>query len=76
MTLEITVIIKNGKGELKNYLLTETQEAVKNDKTGKTTLAHFQPAAENRVIKTFSKLYIDTTELEKEPKAKEPKATK
>lgn len=63
MKLEVTVTIKNGKGVAQTFQLTETAEAVKNAKTGKTTLAHFQPAAENKAIKPFSKLYIDIAEL-------------
>lgn len=63
MALEVTVTIKNGKGEPKSYLLTQTGEPKLNEKNGKTTLAHFQPAADNKVVKPFSKLYIDTAEL-------------
>ena len=64
MNFKVTVKIEMD-GKHKTYQLNETQEAVKNDKTGKVTLSHHQPAANNPVLKSFSKLYIDTVELTK-----------
>ena len=65
MNLTVSVTISNGKGAPKVYQLTQTAEATKNEKTGKTSLAHFQPAPECTVIKPFSKLYLDIAELGK-----------
>ncbi len=62
MTVKVEVTITNGKGTPKTFQLTETASPVKN-KAGKLSLAHFQPAPDCQVIKSFSKLYIDTTEL-------------
>ena len=67
--IEISLTIK-GQGEPKTYILSQTSEAVKNAKTGKTSLAHFQPGADNTVVMPFSKLYINTEELGKTAKAK------
>ena len=64
---EIKVTIKDEQdGKAKTYQMHQTAEAVKNDKTGRTSLAHFQPAEGNLVVKGFSKLYIDTIELAKD----------
>ncbi len=64
MTIKASIKIEVD-GKHKTYLLNCTAEAVKSEKTGKTTLAHFQPADGNTVVKDFSKLYIDTVSLEK-----------
>ena len=66
--MEITITIKDG-AVTKTFKLNQTAEAVKNDKTGKTSLAHFQPAENNKVVKPFSKLYVDTLEYGKKDKA-------
>jgi len=70
--IEISLTIK-GQGEPKTYILAQTSEAVKNAKTGKTSLAHFQPASDNIVVMPFSKLYINTEALAETPKAKAKK---
>jgi len=65
MTFKVKVTIETENGKHKTYQLTETSKATKNEKTGKVSLSHQQPASGNKVIREFSKLYIDTGELEK-----------
>lgn len=62
--ITVEVVINNGSGKAKTYQLTATNEVAKKKNGGKT-LAHFQPAPENKVILPFSKLYIDTEALKK-----------
>lgn len=66
---KVTVKVETDKGVARIFTLGETAQAVKNDKTGKTSLAHYQPANDSKVVKGFSKLYIDTQELSKAGKA-------
>jgi hypothetical protein len=62
--IKVTVKLEvNGKA--KTYQMNLTGEPVKS-KSGKMTLAHFQPTSGNQVIKPFSKLYIDTAAIGKE----------
>lgn len=63
---KVTVKVELDNGSHKTYQLNQTGQAVKNEKTGKTSLAHFQPAQGNKVLRDFGKLYIDTQELGKE----------
>jgi len=62
--LNVTVTVKQGDKAIASYQLTQTAAATKNAK-GKISLAHFQASADNLVIKSFGKLYIDTTEVNK-----------
>jgi len=67
---KVIVRIEREDGKHKTFQLTETAQAVKSEKTGKISLSHRQPAPSNTVIKPFSKLYIDTVELDKAFKGK------
>ena len=62
---KVVIKIEVDKGTPRTYQLNMTQEPAKG-KNGKITLAHFQPTEANRVIKSFSKIYVDTQELAKE----------
>ena len=63
LTMELA-IMKDGK-PFKKFELKETKKAIKSEKTGKLSLAHFQPSPDNKVILPFSKLYLDTTNIKK-----------
>lgn len=69
----VTVNVSNGTGQPKSYVFKQTAEPAER-KSGGVTLAHYQPEAGNKVIKTFSKLYVDTAEFAKAEKT--PKAEK
>jgi hypothetical protein len=62
--MSVEVSIKNDKGAAKIFQMKQTAEPVEK-KNGGTTLAHFQPEADCKAIKSFSKLYIDLEEIKK-----------
>uniref|UniRef100_A0A6M3LXT1 Uncharacterized protein n=1 Tax=viral metagenome TaxID=1070528 RepID=A0A6M3LXT1_9ZZZZ len=62
--IEMTISIKQGEGKAKTFQLVQTAKPVKG-KNGKLSLAHFQPAPDNKIIKPFGKIYLDTVELSK-----------
>jgi len=70
MTTEFKVTVKVEAGEKhKTYQLKQTAKATKSEKTGKMSLAHFQPAESNIVLKPFGKIYVDTVEFSKKDKS-------
>lgn len=72
MTIEVTMTIKTDKGT-KTFALDQTAEPVKNKKTGKLSLAHFQSKDTNKIAMSYGKVYIDTAELDKELSARPAK---
>ena len=67
---KVIVKIELDKGSPRTYQMNLTAEPVER-KSGGMSLAHFQPTEGNKVIKSFSKLYVDTAELAKDKANKE-----
>ena len=67
------ITIEDAKGRTKTYQLDVTQQATKNDK-GVVKLVHLQPSKANKVLKDFSKVYVDTAEFDKAFETKEAKS--
>jgi len=63
MSVTMEVTIKNGDRVVKKFNLKQTTKAKKTDDG--MTKAKFQPEADNKVIMSYSKLSLDTTELAK-----------
>lgn len=78
MITEVTLAIKTDKGT-KSFILDKTAEATPNKKTGKMSLAHYQPKEGNEIMPRYSPsmntTYVDTVKLEAEF-TKEAKAAK
>uniref|UniRef100_A0A6M3LN47 Uncharacterized protein n=1 Tax=viral metagenome TaxID=1070528 RepID=A0A6M3LN47_9ZZZZ len=62
--IKVSIVIEEADKVISKYLLIETAKPIKG-KNGKTTLAHYQPAPDNTVVKPFSKNYIDISALKK-----------